>query len=362
LQTLSQYGHEKLAARGDAKRMRDTMAAYFAELAARGKAAFSGPTQRGWLRTVTQEQDNLRAALEWAVANDDGEAALVIAGGASWSHWLTGTAAEGTRWLDDAFACGGPVTDETRALALAGRGLLRLIAGAIPAADEDLREAFEIFQDHDDGAGLAFTLSFYAEMARMAGKLDDARTRRHQLLDLYLSAPDDEFVVGARAYSEAILAMLDGNLATAEQHYRSAANGFRASDRPVMLSITLGVLADFDERHGEYRAAVDELEEAVALAEQVGMRGFVGSLYSRLAWSLLEEGDTQRAELMIEHAFQAGRRLRSPHILFLAHAGSALLHRIQGRNDDAATDANAALLIHEEEGPSRFRNRIDPDF
>ena len=66
----------------------------------------------------TDEHDNLRAALEWAIANDDAETALVIAGGASWSHWLAGTAAEGTRWLDDAFACAGAVTDQTRALAL----------------------------------------------------------------------------------------------------------------------------------------------------------------------------------------------------------------------------------------------------
>src|SRR5262249_15080598 len=78
--------------------------------------------------------------------------------------------------------------------------------------------------------------------------------------------------------------------------------------------------------------------------------------------SLLEEGDIARAELMIEHAVEAGRRLRSSHIMFLAHAGSALLHRLHGRNDEAATAATDALRIHEIEGPSRFRNRIDPDF
>jgi len=117
-----------------------------------------------------------------------------------------------------------------------------------------------------------------------------------------------------------------------------------------------------DERNACYHDAVEELEEAVELAEAVGMRGFVGSLYSRLAWSLLEEGDIARAHVMIERALEAGRRLRSPHILFLAHAGSALLHRLHGRNDEAALAATEALHIHEVEGPSRFRNRIDPDF
>ena len=66
----------------------------------------------------------------------------------------------------------------------------------------------------------------------------------------------------------------------------------------MMLAITLGFLADFDERHGRYQRAVEELDEAVALAEDVGMRGFVGSLYCRSAWALLEEGDVEGADEM----------------------------------------------------------------
>ena len=362
LQTLSQYGHEKLTARGDAKRTRDAMAAHFARLCAESTVAFTGPTQRAWLRAATVEHDNLRAALEWALANDDAETALVIAGGASWSHWLMGTAAEGARWLDAAFACAGAVTDQTRARGLAGRGLLRSIAGAFAAADDDLLEALETFRRDDDRAGVTFTLSFYCETARVTGRLEEARARRLEALDVYLALPDDEFVVAVRAYSRALLAMIDGDLTEAERHYRVAADGFRRTDRPVMLAITLGVLADLDERHGHHGEAVEELEEAVDLAEDVGMRGFVGSLYSRLAWSLLEQGDVSRAASTVDQALDAGRRLRSPHILFLAHAVSALLQRAQGRNADAATAANEALLIHETNGASRFRNRIDADF
>jgi predicted ATPase/DNA-binding SARP family transcriptional activator len=362
LQTLSQYGREKLTARGDAQRMRNAMAAHFAERSALGKAAFTGPRQREWLMMMNEEQDNLRASLEWSIANDDAETALVIAGGSSWTHWLAGTHTEGMRWLDEAFSCTGSATEQTRALALTGRGLLRLIAGDILAADVDLSEAREIFRRNDDRDGLAFTMSFYSEAARISGRVDEARTRRKEALGVYRDEPNDPFIVGVRAYSHAILALLDDDLMTAERHYRTAVDGFRDSDRPVMLAITLGFLADLHERNARYHDAVEELEEAVELAETVGMRGFVGSLYSRLAWSLLEEGDVARAELMIERAVEAGRRLRSSHIMFLAHAGSALLHRVHGRNDEAATAAEDALRIHETEGPSRLRNRIDPDF
>src|SRR5205085_6432745 len=150
-------------------------------------------------------------------------------------------AVEGKRWLDDAFAC-GETSDATRAMALAARGLLQFLAGVVVEADTDLQEALEIFRELNNVAGIAFTLSFYAETARMQGNMAEAHRRRRQTLDLYLGEPDDAFVFAARAYSHAILAMIDGDLLTAERHYREAAHGFGLTDRPVMRSMALGIL------------------------------------------------------------------------------------------------------------------------
>src|SRR5262249_4817321 len=97
LQTLSQYGQEQMTARGDAQRMRDALASHFAARSAEGKAAYTGRGQREWLMMMNDEQDNLRAALEWSIAKNDAETALLIAGGSSWTHWLAGTQTEGMR-------------------------------------------------------------------------------------------------------------------------------------------------------------------------------------------------------------------------------------------------------------------------
>jgi predicted ATPase/DNA-binding SARP family transcriptional activator len=358
LQTLAQYGREKLAERGDSERIRDAMAAHYARLGADSAAAFMGDSQRAWLTAIDREQDNLRGALEWAVANDDAETALTIAGGASWPHWLAGTSVEGKRWLDDAFRCAGDASERARALALTGRGLIHFQLGA-PGVDADLKAALSTFREHGDVASMALTYSFYAEVAAARGDIDEGRRRRLEVLDFYLALPDDVFVLAARAYSRAKLGVLDGDLNQAERYYREAAEGFGRVDRPMMRSMCLGMVADFDERAGNYAAAIDDLDEAVETNDALGFWGFTGALLARLGWVLLQNGDPARAEVKYNRALDLARRLSNKPVIFMALAGMAEIHRLHGRDVEAAAAATEALDVYLAGNPRRLSNRID---
>ncbi len=359
LQTLAQYGREKLAERGDSERIRDAMAAHYARLCADSAAAFVGDRQRAWLTAVDQEQDNIRGALEWAVANDDAETALTIAGGVSWPHWLAGTAVEGRRWLDDAFRCAGDASERARALALMGRGLIHFQLGMTTGVDADLETALRIFEDGGDVESTAMAYSFYAEIAAARGDTDEGRRRRVEVLDFYLGLPDDSFVVGARAYSRAKIGLLDGDLTQAERCYREALENFSRLDRPMMRSMCLGMVADFDERRGDYAAAIEDLDSAIAINDAVGLRGFNGSLLARLGWALLQDGNAARAEVAYNRALEVARRLSNTPVGFLALTGLAVLHRLNGRNDAAVAAATEGLDLYLAGGPRRMANRVD---
>ena len=361
LQTLAHYGQEKLAERGDAERIRTAMAAHYATLCAKSAAAFNGEHQRSWLLSIDEERDNLRGAIEWAVANDDAETALGIAGGVSWTHWLGGTVTEGKRWLDDAFGCRGEASEGTRALALMGRGLINFLAGASSNSDSDLSTALSIFRERHDVSAMAVTYSFYAERPHVWGDVDEARRRRLEVLAFYVGLPDSVYSSALRSYSKAQLGILDGDLVAAELWYRESEVGFVKHDRPVMRSMCLGILADFDERSGRYGLAIKELEEAIAIIDSLGLRSFNGSLLSRLAWVQLKNGNVAQAESMNRRALDVGHRLRSGPVLFLALTGSAVLHRHHGRSSEAIATANEALGIYRMRGPRRFGNRIDPE-
>jgi len=205
---------------------------------------------------------------------------------------------------------------------------------------------------------VALAHSFYAEQPAVLGDLDEARRRRQFVLDFYGESPKDPFAAASRIYSQAKLALLDGDLDAAERYYRAATEGFGRLDRPVMNSICLGMVADFDERAGDYPAAISTLEAAIATNQSL-LGGYTGSLHARLGWVLLHDGQSAHAEVTYQRALDLARRVRHVMVLFQAQAGMAVLHRLHHRDDAAVKAATEALDLYRTHGFRLFRNRID---
>ena len=128
-----------------------------------------------------------------------------------------------------------------------------------------------------------------------------------------------------------------------------------------MLSMSLGMVADFDERAGDYAAAIRALDAAIATNDACGLRGFTGSLLARLGWVLLHDGDVgaRRGRRTSARSTAPAGCSNTP-VMFLALTGMAVLHRLHGRNGAAAAAATEALDLYRAGGPRRFRNRVDP--
>ena len=197
-------------------------------------------------------------------------------------------------------------------------------------------------------------------MAAVGTDLDEARRRRAAVLTFYRGLPDDPFTTAARSYSEGKLAILNGDLDSAERHYRAAAAGFGPIGRPVMYSMCLGIVADFDERAGNYAAAIEQLEAAVTTNDALGLGGFTGALTARLGWLRLQDGDVAGAEAMYERASNTARWAGNAPVLLLSLIGTAAVHRVRGRDAAAAEAATEAIELYLSGSSQRFRNRIDP--
>src|SRR6266540_2255176 len=70
LETIRQYAREKLLEAGGSEIVRDHHLAYFVRLAEKGEPELYRSNQVFWLNKLDDEFDNLRMALEWALATD----------------------------------------------------------------------------------------------------------------------------------------------------------------------------------------------------------------------------------------------------------------------------------------------------
>jgi predicted ATPase/DNA-binding winged helix-turn-helix (wHTH) protein len=84
LETIREYALERLAERGGEARARARHAHYFADLAERGDPQLRGPGQVEWLYRLDAAEDNLRAALNWALDAEDADCALRLCNGLGW--------------------------------------------------------------------------------------------------------------------------------------------------------------------------------------------------------------------------------------------------------------------------------------
>ncbi|MFI8993061.1 ATP-binding protein [Streptomyces sp. NPDC053542] len=104
LDTIREYGAGWLRGLGEERTLRHRHRDCFHALAHRADAAWMGPGQIAWRDRMTAEHDNLRAALDLCLAEEDGHTALEI-GGALWFFWIAcGFIREGRYYLERALA------------------------------------------------------------------------------------------------------------------------------------------------------------------------------------------------------------------------------------------------------------------
>jgi len=127
LETVRQYGRDKLVEAGEAPAVRHRHLDWFLALAERAGPKLHTADQLVWLRQLDADHDNIRGALEWALESADGEIPARMASSLWWFWTLRGHTSEGSEWLYKALAR-ATEPGSIRALTLASAGMLAFFA------------------------------------------------------------------------------------------------------------------------------------------------------------------------------------------------------------------------------------------
>jgi len=328
LQTLVEYGRERLVASGDAARVRAAHARYYCDLAIASVAAVRGERQQWWLRSIASNMGNLRAVLDAAVATADVETAHRIAGSLGWYWWFTGRAVEGSAWL--ALAAGARADTEgvTRARLLAWAAFTRA-PGFVLWADPEEHVPLPASRSRDDIDDLCVeAVSLY----RKAGLLDELVGVEAALAVMYSTRGNharasellwdaEQILAGLRPgrWVPAMAAFVSARRAFVEDRYREAEEAFQASiplfaaiGGDVHCSFAYRYMGRLSELRGDHDASITAIEAALALARDLGLTGFANVLLTDLGAYLAAKRDFEGARRVLEQPLAAARDQRSP--------------------------------------------------
>jgi len=142
LETIREFGLERLAESGEAEAMRRQHAAFFLRLSEEAYPKMLSAEQSTWYRRLEVEHDNLRAALRWTLESQEAQMGLRLAG-ALFAFWRScNHSREGRSWLEQVLAQpGAKAPTAARAKALFGAGTMAFFQGDFPAARQLLEES-----------------------------------------------------------------------------------------------------------------------------------------------------------------------------------------------------------------------------
>jgi predicted ATPase/DNA-binding SARP family transcriptional activator len=185
LETVRQYGLERLAEAGELEAVEMHHAQHFlALIESAAPHLFGGEDQPGLLARLGADNDNLRTAAAWTVrAEGRVRMALRFADTLFWywygstMHFGAGQFREGRRFITEALArarAAGSCEPALVGRALASRGLIGLAQGDYEDASAAFEESLALLRKHGDTKSVIFVLSKFGATRLMLGDLAGA--------------------------------------------------------------------------------------------------------------------------------------------------------------------------------------------
>ena len=276
LETVRQYGWEKLGESGEAEQVPRRHAECYLELAEEAEPDLR--EQGAWLRRLESAHDNFRAALRWSLGPESSAQRaelglrLAVALGQR-GFWAAFGLSEGYGWVDRGLVESGASSRSLQALYEAS--WLATVQGDHEKTLVWLRESLDTFKELGDLPGAANWLTLLGQMMLQGGD----RERIDPLCD----------------EAEALLRELSDQQATAR----------------VLIFLALSAWDS-----GNYGRTVELAEQSLALSRKLGDLYAIALCSGSLGFAMLDKGETDRADTLFAEGLGALREIQDKEGIF----------------------------------------------
>jgi predicted ATPase/class 3 adenylate cyclase len=264
LETIREYGRERLEADGMTVQFRRRHLTYFRDLAQSGEQHFLGPDQIIWLDRFEREHDNVRAALDGAVDASQADEAMQLAA-AVWRFWFQrGYLREGRLWLERLIGLEPDVVSPARAKAFTALGGLTFWLDDADATESAYETALRLYRQLGDREAEAETMYNLAFVPVMRGDFDVSRERFRTSLDMARGIGRHDLV--AKSQLPLGISLREGGDPNAALPLlQEAMTFFRDANDRFQLAWAVGEVATTHHVLGQRSAAWNGFREALGL-------------------------------------------------------------------------------------------------
>ena len=301
LETVRQYGREKLLGAGDADDAQRRHGDFFLALAERAEPELHQASQTIWLDRLEIEHDNLRAALEWALGLQGDETGLRLAAALAPYWHARGYLAEGRDWLDRARARELPRTPSLTLKAMLAAARLAFAQDDFAGTKTLLDEAVPLARAEGDRRALTLALGWLGHATWHVG--DRAQGVAFcQESHVLARGADDPWTVAVVFIEVATVAVHEGDHEKARPLIEESLHRFRTIGDTAGVASCLYQLGSLALTRSDFRRAAALIEESLALQRQLGRKPSVAASLGRLGRIALLQGQYDRAVAFLENS------------------------------------------------------------
>jgi predicted ATPase/DNA-binding SARP family transcriptional activator len=302
LETIREYGADRLAERGEARAARTAHARHFAAVAAEVDPLLRTPDQLAALNILVTERDNILAALRFLVESDDPvdrAAALDLALSLSWFWTMIGANADAAEWLGRVVAATEGSGHPGRDWARAAQAITIMFTGGENSADPTvLRADLSALARGLRAAGPPQVSSLAILVPMLAYLGEDPETADAAMAEM-LQSPDGWLRSAARI-SRSWFAENEGDIESMRADIDAALVDVELIGDRWGLSSVLSARGLLRAQDGDIDGAIADHERAWQLATELGSSDDVLLIRFRMAGLYARAGDIDRARRIIE--------------------------------------------------------------
>ncbi len=297
LETLREFGAERLQAAEETKLVRDRHADWYLTLAQHGEAELHGPGQARSVAVMETEHDNVRAALRWSLDGGVVDRAFALATAYAYFWEIRGHRyrSEARQWLDEALGAASAGVDlALRARALYWSGTFAAEQFEFERAEFLLQQDVTLCQQLRDTRGLAEALLGVGQIALLRGEFARAEEDLTHSLKLARERGDQPATASALR-TLGTLARVQGGAVPALEHYTSSLHISESLRDEHQSGHVLDHIGECERDRARLDVAAAAHRRAVQLLEKVGCEEGVNSSRYRQACLARAQGDSIRA-------------------------------------------------------------------